>query len=205
MGSHRFETEPPLGHQQVRNYRNWNPPLLGNLPDDFLRILPQQLDCIKVKNVNVRMFNWCTWFLSFALLILFETLIPEQVYHCWLSIEVLSRFHIWTTDNIWRIGSGHCPFTNEGQQEIVVSGASLPTGNTLSFRRGHKAATLCAMSSARPLTPCEFAGQRPALFAHVLNQTLNGLCTRKLAWQSRFNVQRFAFMQTAPQGMSAKF
>ncbi|XP_041795958.1 CUE domain-containing protein 1b isoform X2 [Chelmon rostratus] len=43
----RFETEPPLGHQQVRNYRNWNPPLLGNLPDDFLRILPQQLDCIK--------------------------------------------------------------------------------------------------------------------------------------------------------------
>ncbi|XP_036310185.1 CUE domain-containing protein 1 isoform X2 [Pipistrellus kuhlii] len=27
-----------------RRYRNWNPPLLGNLPDDFLRILPQQLD-----------------------------------------------------------------------------------------------------------------------------------------------------------------
>ncbi|EOB06428.1 CUE domain-containing protein 1, partial [Anas platyrhynchos] len=23
-------------------YRNWNPPLLGNLPEDFLRILPQQ-------------------------------------------------------------------------------------------------------------------------------------------------------------------
>lgn len=27
-----------------KRYRNWNPPLLGNLPDDFLRILPQQLD-----------------------------------------------------------------------------------------------------------------------------------------------------------------
>ncbi|NXI11095.1 CUED1 protein, partial [Irena cyanogastra] len=24
------------------HYRNWNPPLLGNLPEDFLRILPQQ-------------------------------------------------------------------------------------------------------------------------------------------------------------------
>ncbi|XP_071327643.1 CUE domain-containing protein 1b isoform X2 [Trachinotus anak] len=38
----RFEAQPPPGHQQVRSYRNWNPPLLGNLPDDFLRILPQQ-------------------------------------------------------------------------------------------------------------------------------------------------------------------
>lgn len=47
--SPRFEAEPPPGHQQVRSYRNWNPPLLGNLPDDFLRILPQQLDSIKVK------------------------------------------------------------------------------------------------------------------------------------------------------------
>lgn len=28
-------------------YRNWNPPLLGNLPEDFLRILPQQLDSIQ--------------------------------------------------------------------------------------------------------------------------------------------------------------
>ncbi|XP_028428994.1 CUE domain-containing protein 1b isoform X3 [Perca flavescens] len=43
----RFEAQPPPGHQQVRSYRNWNPPLLGNLPDDFLRILPQQLDSIK--------------------------------------------------------------------------------------------------------------------------------------------------------------
>ncbi|XP_020847563.1 CUE domain-containing protein 1 [Phascolarctos cinereus] len=30
-----------------RRYRNWNPPLLGNLPDDFLRILPQQLDSLR--------------------------------------------------------------------------------------------------------------------------------------------------------------
>ncbi|XP_059525560.1 CUE domain-containing protein 1 [Myotis daubentonii] len=30
-----------------RRYRNWNPPLLGNLPDDFLRILPQQLDSVQ--------------------------------------------------------------------------------------------------------------------------------------------------------------
>nr|XP_043888624.1 CUE domain-containing protein 1b [Solea senegalensis]XP_043888626.1 CUE domain-containing protein 1b [Solea senegalensis]XP_043888627.1 CUE domain-containing protein 1b [Solea senegalensis] len=40
----RFEVQPPPGHQQVRSYRNWNPPMLGNLPDDFLRILPQQLN-----------------------------------------------------------------------------------------------------------------------------------------------------------------
>lgn len=31
-----------------RRYRNWNPPLLGNLPEDFLRILPQQLGSIQV-------------------------------------------------------------------------------------------------------------------------------------------------------------
>lgn len=43
----RFEAQPPPGHQKVRSYKNWNPPLLGNLPDDFLRILPQQLDSIK--------------------------------------------------------------------------------------------------------------------------------------------------------------
>ncbi|EFB18596.1 hypothetical protein PANDA_003683, partial [Ailuropoda melanoleuca] len=30
-----------------RRYRNWNPPLLGKLPEDFLRILPQQLDSIQ--------------------------------------------------------------------------------------------------------------------------------------------------------------
>lgn len=37
----------PLSSQ--RHYRNWNPPLLGNLPDDFLRILPQQLDSVQVQ------------------------------------------------------------------------------------------------------------------------------------------------------------
>lgn len=42
----RFEAEPP--QQQAGRYRNWNPPLLGNLPDGFLRILPQQLDSVKV-------------------------------------------------------------------------------------------------------------------------------------------------------------
>ncbi|XP_027481385.1 CUE domain-containing protein 1 [Zalophus californianus] len=47
-------TPPPridvLGSGPVssqRRYRNWNPPLLGNLPEDFLRILPQQLDSIQ--------------------------------------------------------------------------------------------------------------------------------------------------------------
>lgn len=44
----RFEAELLPAHVQARSYRNWNPPLLGNLPDDFLRILPQQLDSIKV-------------------------------------------------------------------------------------------------------------------------------------------------------------
>ncbi|KAM9852983.1 CUE domain-containing protein 1b [Aulostomus maculatus] len=43
----RFDTQLLPGHEQVQSYRNWNPPLLGNLPDDFLRILPQQLDSIK--------------------------------------------------------------------------------------------------------------------------------------------------------------
>ncbi|GAA6073140.1 CUE domain-containing protein 1 isoform X1, partial [Tachysurus ichikawai] len=43
----RFDANPPTGHRQVGSYRNWNPPLLGNLPDDFLRILPQQLDSLQ--------------------------------------------------------------------------------------------------------------------------------------------------------------
>ncbi|NXL37940.1 CUED1 protein, partial [Glaucidium brasilianum] len=30
-------------------YRNWNPPLLGNLPEDFLRILPQQSTATQVR------------------------------------------------------------------------------------------------------------------------------------------------------------
>ncbi|KAM4794811.1 CUE domain-containing protein 1 isoform 2-T2 [Rhinophrynus dorsalis] len=34
----------PLVQKQKRK---WNPPLLGNLPDDFLRILPQQMESVK--------------------------------------------------------------------------------------------------------------------------------------------------------------
>lgn len=48
VNSCRFEAPEAEGHQQARSYRNWNPPLLGNLPEDFLRILPQQLDSMKV-------------------------------------------------------------------------------------------------------------------------------------------------------------
>ncbi|XP_077468112.1 CUE domain-containing protein 1b isoform X2 [Stigmatopora argus] len=40
----RFDVQPPSGNKQLNIYQNWNPPLLGNLPDDFLRILPQQLE-----------------------------------------------------------------------------------------------------------------------------------------------------------------
>ncbi|XP_062393517.1 CUE domain-containing protein 1-like [Sardina pilchardus] len=43
----RFDAHPPPGHQSGSGYRNWNPPLLGNLPDDFLRILPQQRDSLQ--------------------------------------------------------------------------------------------------------------------------------------------------------------
>lgn len=43
----RLGTHIPTGDQQVRVYKNWNPPLLGNLPEDFLRILPPQLDNLK--------------------------------------------------------------------------------------------------------------------------------------------------------------
>lgn len=39
-----FGSGPPSSQWR---YRNWNPPLLGSLPDDFLRILPQQLDSIQ--------------------------------------------------------------------------------------------------------------------------------------------------------------
>ncbi|MGH0190014.1 UNVERIFIED_CONTAM: hypothetical protein FKN15_041406, partial [Acipenser sinensis] len=38
----RFDVQPPAGPRPARRYRDWNPPLLGSLPDDFLRILPQQ-------------------------------------------------------------------------------------------------------------------------------------------------------------------
>lgn len=43
----RLDIQSPSGGQSQRRYRNWNPPLLGNLPDDFLRILPQQLDVVQ--------------------------------------------------------------------------------------------------------------------------------------------------------------
>ncbi|XP_043085264.1 CUE domain-containing protein 1a isoform X5 [Puntigrus tetrazona] len=49
----RFDDYPPLGHQQVGRYRNWNPPLLGNLPDDFLRILPQQSESLQRSQSNL--------------------------------------------------------------------------------------------------------------------------------------------------------
>ncbi|XP_023615390.1 CUE domain-containing protein 1 isoform X1 [Myotis lucifugus] len=39
-----LDSAPPSSQ---RRYRNWNPPLLGNLPDDFLRILPQQLESMQ--------------------------------------------------------------------------------------------------------------------------------------------------------------
>ncbi|XP_018103961.1 uncharacterized protein LOC735027 isoform X3 [Xenopus laevis] len=35
------------GPQVAKRCRRWNPPLVGNLPDDFLRILPQQMDTIQ--------------------------------------------------------------------------------------------------------------------------------------------------------------
>ncbi|XP_057572383.1 CUE domain-containing protein 1 isoform X2 [Hippopotamus amphibius kiboko] len=42
-----LSSAPPASQ---RRYRNWNPPLLGNLPEDFLRILPQQLDRIQANS-----------------------------------------------------------------------------------------------------------------------------------------------------------
>ncbi|XP_035198954.1 CUE domain-containing protein 1 isoform X1 [Oxyura jamaicensis] len=38
----RTDVPGPGSTQLPSRYRNWNPPLLGNLPEDFLRILPQQ-------------------------------------------------------------------------------------------------------------------------------------------------------------------
>ncbi|XP_041054283.1 CUE domain-containing protein 1-like [Carcharodon carcharias] len=43
----RIDVQDSGGKQSKTRYRNWNPPLLGNLPDDFLRILPQQLDVVQ--------------------------------------------------------------------------------------------------------------------------------------------------------------
>ncbi|NWS96924.1 CUED1 protein, partial [Mionectes macconnelli] len=39
---HRTDVPGPGSTPAPGHYRNWNPPLLGNLPEDFLRILPQQ-------------------------------------------------------------------------------------------------------------------------------------------------------------------
>ncbi|NXF31460.1 CUED1 protein, partial [Nyctibius bracteatus] len=38
----RTDVPGPGSTSAPGRYRNWNPPLLGNLPEDFLRILPQQ-------------------------------------------------------------------------------------------------------------------------------------------------------------------
>ncbi|NXK39131.1 CUED1 protein, partial [Piprites chloris] len=38
----RMDVPGPGSTPAPGHYRNWNPPLLGNLPEDFLRILPQQ-------------------------------------------------------------------------------------------------------------------------------------------------------------------
>ncbi|XP_043574286.1 CUE domain-containing protein 1b [Chiloscyllium plagiosum] len=43
----RVDAQSSGGNHSKARYRNWNPPLLGNLPDDFLRILPQQLDVVQ--------------------------------------------------------------------------------------------------------------------------------------------------------------
>lgn len=43
----RIDVQSSSCPQTQRRYRNWNPPLLGNLPDDFLRILPQQMDSVQ--------------------------------------------------------------------------------------------------------------------------------------------------------------
>ncbi|MEE6469442.1 hypothetical protein FKM82_008625 [Ascaphus truei] len=43
----RTDVQVSSGSKVQKHYRNWNPPLLGNLPDDFLRILPQQMDSVQ--------------------------------------------------------------------------------------------------------------------------------------------------------------
>ncbi|XP_056413476.1 CUE domain-containing protein 1 [Hyla sarda] len=43
----RTDMLPASGSQVPKLCRNWNPPLLGSLPDDFLRILPQQMDSVQ--------------------------------------------------------------------------------------------------------------------------------------------------------------
>ncbi|NWV28469.1 CUED1 protein, partial [Origma solitaria] len=46
----RTDVPGPGGTTAPTHYRNWNPPLLGNLPEDFLRILPQQTAPTQVGN-----------------------------------------------------------------------------------------------------------------------------------------------------------
>ncbi|XP_040280159.1 CUE domain-containing protein 1 [Bufo bufo] len=43
----RTDVLPVCGSQVPKVCRNWNPPLLGSLPDDFLRILPQQMESVQ--------------------------------------------------------------------------------------------------------------------------------------------------------------
>lgn len=45
----RTDVPGPGSAQAPGRYRNWNPPLLGNLPEDFLRILPQQAPRAQVR------------------------------------------------------------------------------------------------------------------------------------------------------------
>ncbi|NWV78085.1 CUED1 protein, partial [Dasyornis broadbenti] len=47
----RTDVPGPGSTAVLAHYRNWNPPLLGNLPEDFLRILPQQTAGTQVGNL----------------------------------------------------------------------------------------------------------------------------------------------------------
>ncbi|KAG8588815.1 hypothetical protein GDO81_006110 [Engystomops pustulosus] len=47
LPSPRTDVLPVSGSQVPKLCRNWRPPLLGKLPDDFLRILPQQMDSVQ--------------------------------------------------------------------------------------------------------------------------------------------------------------
>ncbi|NXQ56170.1 CUED1 protein, partial [Anthoscopus minutus] len=66
LGSHypRAPPTPPPrtdapGAGSSTHYRNWNPPLLGNLPEDFLRILPQQTASTQVRLAHL--FQPAAW------------------------------------------------------------------------------------------------------------------------------------------------
>ncbi|KAM4699880.1 CUE domain-containing protein 1 isoform 1-T2 [Discoglossus pictus] len=49
----RTDVHMSSGSQVHKRYGTWNPPLLGNLPDDFLRILPQQMDSVQSSQSGV--------------------------------------------------------------------------------------------------------------------------------------------------------